>query len=452
MNEREVQLREWPGLDRWRAPEHPEVHWRFGSRVSLVLFAASAAGADGDRFGLGGFLVILGRSVVGGGLLVADDLDEARRHEIDEWAQGRLLDTVGGPTPWRVVGLSAWFRPRAQAADAPFGFYPRAYSGAGFVVGYDLGRFFTLTAGHVRPDAAQDRRAKKEGRPPERHHPDAWRVWPPGVRRQRPGKRTSRESPHCPELLVEPRRVGWSVRFAAVETSRGHGKLVDDRGWTGAFVDLASLSYALDADRGASFGDHRVNFCLTDADGAGQVALALGHLHELAVAADERAGRWLTSSADRARLRGRIDLARVSPPGRSPPRSQPARTGRAPRAVPPRRRRAPGVAPGLPRGMGRRPPGPARGAGPRRRRRCVVGVPPHRPPPRMVGPQDRRPPRPGGHDRRAAPGVRTGGRRSDGRSRPGPLAALRLHDLRGRSAGLPVPGGGRGPPPSRRAL
>jgi hypothetical protein len=318
MTDRAVQLREWPGLSRWRGPEKPTMHPRLGSRVSLVIFGASDGGSDIDRFGLGGVLIVDGPAVLNACLLVGDGLGAGEREAIDRWAASRRIEATGHP--WQVATISAFFNPLATANAAPRAFYPRAYGGAGMVVGYDLGRFFLSTAEHVYPAGSQDPRAEDEGRSRENHHPNAWRVWPPGVRRP---DGNGRRSPNRPELLVEPRRVGWSIHFEA--TKRGRGKVHEGRTWRGAFVDLASLCYALDAKRSASFGDHRRSFGLTtaelplrvtvDAAGADAVAEALSNIFELALAVDQAAGRWFTRLGDRVRDRSALDLAQVSSPG-----------------------------------------------------------------------------------------------------------------------------------------
>src|ERR1019366_1486656 len=91
------------------------------------------------------------------------------------------------------------------------------------------------------------------------------------------------------------------------------------------FIDVLSLAYALDGDRGASLSEHRENFDLSpvelpvsvalDAAGAAQITQAVLAVHELAVTLDEDAGQWFTTAQDRAGGRGRLDLARTVSPG-----------------------------------------------------------------------------------------------------------------------------------------
>jgi hypothetical protein len=135
-------------------------------------------------------------------------------------------------------------------------------------------------------------------------------------------------SPNRPELWVSQRRVGWQVEFAPCgkdDEGRQYGKSVAGRMWRGAFIDVLSLAYGLDADRSATFGEHRHNFGLApvelpltvavDADGAAVVVEAVQAVYELVVVLDERAAQWFTSPEDRAHGVGRLDLARTSSPG-----------------------------------------------------------------------------------------------------------------------------------------
>jgi hypothetical protein len=252
-----------------------------------------------EIFGLGAYLVTQGRSVLEAGLIVPDDLDSESRSVVTCWARDHPVDTTGGPKPWAVVTVSEFFDPRVGT------FVKRAYSGAGWCIGADLGRVFGLIAEHIVP-----RLRKNAG---------SWDLWLPewGVVGDRQNVR--RASPHRPCLRVSARRVGWQIDFGPCE--KGFGKYVGKRQWTGAFFDVLSLAYALDADRGADFAEHREDFGLSpidmpiavtlDADGAAEVAKAVTAVHELAVVLDERSAEWFTTSRDRAEGRGRLNLART---------------------------------------------------------------------------------------------------------------------------------------------
>ncbi len=318
---RVVNLRDWPGTDSYRAPIQPPAHAdRLGDRVGLVLAAASRLPDIGrchqapapERFGLGACLVVIGQSVLEGVLIVPDDLGEAHPDllgSINDWATANMVETVSGPRPWHVVTVSAFCDPRATRECEPWAFAPNAYSAAGFVVGAELGRIFGLMAEHCGP-----RRGVNV---------DAWELWLPGWGREHPNG-WKRASPHRPCLYTRARRVGWQVEFGPC--GKGAGKRMrDGRPWRGAFVDVMSIAYTLDADRGASFAEHRSDFALTsvelpvavtvDEQGATRLADAVRAVHELVLVLDVEAGRWFTTPQDRTEGRGRLDLARISSPG-----------------------------------------------------------------------------------------------------------------------------------------
>ena len=309
---RMVNVRGWPGLDGWRPPSPPRpLSDRLWQRNGLYLFAAAEVGAVPEAFALGVALLAAGPSVVEGALLVSDyleDRDPDGLEAIRVWAKDNRLPTTLGPRPWQVLTLSCFFDPEASTGCGHLAFAPNAYTGRTFVLGADFGRFFGLTAEHFGA-----RRRKASG---------TWEVWPPGWGIQREdGWR--RASPHRPSLRLKARRVGGQVDFGPCD--KGCGKYVDGRLWRGAFVDLLSLAYSLDGDRGAGFGDHRRNLGLPaldlplrvpiDTTGADQVAAAVLSIHETALALDRKAGDWFTTADDRGEGNGRIDLARTISPG-----------------------------------------------------------------------------------------------------------------------------------------
>jgi len=142
--------------------------------VALAVFAAADLDAAGDAFGLGSVLIFRGRSLFHCLLLVPDDLSAEHRAELETWASGRTVATVLGAQPWQVVTRSEWFDPAATIERDPRAFAPRAYTGAGPVVGYDHGRFFGLTAEHFTARTGTAR--------------DQWSIWPPGWGRCAPGR------------------------------------------------------------------------------------------------------------------------------------------------------------------------------------------------------------------------------------------------------------------------
>ncbi len=301
---RVVNMRGWPGLDGWRPPGAPAAYTpRLGDRPALVLVMASEVGVTPERYGLGAFLVVIGRSVLDAGVIVPDDLTAGARTEVEHWTKHHRIETSGGRRRWRVTMLSEFFDPRTGP------FVQNAYSGCGWVIGADLGRIFGLTAEHVVERTGNGR--------------GSWEVWPPGWGIDGEKGRISRTSPHRPPLRCTPRRVGWQVEFGPCE--KRCGKYVGDHQWRGAFVDVLSLAYALDADRGGSFAEHREDLGLgpvelpisvsRDVLGACRMADAVVAVHELAIELDATAPNWFTTAGDRAEERGRLDLARTVSPG-----------------------------------------------------------------------------------------------------------------------------------------
>src|SRR5271166_1167523 len=279
-----VNLRAAPNFDLWRPPVRPPAHaLRLGDRVGLVVTAAAARGAMPESFGLGAYLLVTGLSVLGGGILVADELatdSPEARSSIAGWAANNPIATVAGPRPWALRTLSEFFEPYSGV------FAARAYTGAGWCIGADLGRILGLAAEHW---------GARLGR-----NADAWELWLPGWGREHGHGRWKKRSPHRPPLWLTARRVGWRVEFAPCGKDReGHpaGKRVGGRVWRGAFLDVLSLAYALDADRSASFAEHCSQFGVIadelpiavhlDTDGAQRVARAARSIHALAIALDK---------------------------------------------------------------------------------------------------------------------------------------------------------------------
>jgi hypothetical protein len=101
--------------------------------------------------------------------------------------------------------------------------------------------------------------------------------------------------------------VGWHFAFGPVEN--GNGKWHRGRPWRGAFIDLMTLAYLLDGDRGASYGEHRADFGLDahelplvapcDTIGAGLVTEAVLGMHDFVVALDDAASCWFPHRASR---------------------------------------------------------------------------------------------------------------------------------------------------------
>jgi hypothetical protein len=241
-----------------------------------VVTAAAEAGRVPERFGLGAFLEIAGPSIVRAGIIVPDQIDHdaAALEAITAWGCSNSVSSPKGRLPWETVTLGSFFDPRSGL------FARRAYNGAGWCIGADLGRTFGLCAEHWL------------GR--NEPHSDGFEVWLPGWGKEHERGRWKRASPHRPALRVASERVGWRIEFGPC--AKGNGKRVDGMVWRGAFLDVLSVAYALDADRSASFAEHGANLGLAlaelplavtvDADGAAAVARAVSDIHDMVLTLD----------------------------------------------------------------------------------------------------------------------------------------------------------------------
>lgn len=276
-----VNFRAPPDMGRWRRPTvTPTYAVRLHDRGAVNLVSAAVRGVVPETFAMAAYLNVAGRSIIHPGIVVPDDIDAMPLAAIEKWGGAHPIATTAGPRPWRVSRLSDYFDPMATVERQPWAFQPRAYSGAGFVIGPDLGRVFGLAA-----EGIVERSGRNRG---------AWECWLSGWGRQHERNRWKRRSPNRPPLWMKARRVGWQLEFAPCQ--KGFGKYVDGRPWRGAFIDIMSLAYALDGDRGAPFGEHRANFGLAptelplavavDAEGAVRMAEAVLAVHELVVVLD----------------------------------------------------------------------------------------------------------------------------------------------------------------------
>jgi hypothetical protein len=277
----DIEVRGWPSDVPWRRPARRRLPLvRLGSHLGLILHIAAGGQCSDGSIGLGAYLLNIGSSVVGGGIITPDDTDRATRSSLRRWARRHLLDTLRGQAPWGVTSASRFFDPRGGL------FAKTAYSGRAWCVGADMGRTLSMAAEHWHP----------RGEP----YRDGWVLWLPGWGRPHDRGRWKRVSPHRPCLYVTRRRVGWQVSFGVVE--KGNGKWHMGSPWRGAFVDLLSLAYALDGDRSASYGEHRSNFGLDDSElplavpsdtrGARTLTATVRGLHEFAVCLDRHAAGW----------------------------------------------------------------------------------------------------------------------------------------------------------------
>ncbi len=315
-----INLQDWPGREGVSAkPGRRQPFDRLGDRSGLVLLVAAERYAPEERFGLGAFLSITGRSVHGAGLIVPDDLPERGAEVLRAWCASLFVDTPAGPRPWECLTLSEFF----DYKTGPF--TRRVYCGAGWLVTADLGRTLGLVA---EPPTAN----KEWGAP----RGDFWRnglklhlpTWAEADQREDRGGVLDPVSPHRPALRVKTAGAhGYFAQFARAPGGPGTGKRnPDGTAYRGRFLDVVQAAYVFDGVDSGDLGDHleafgfdRLNLpaaVTLDAEGAEEMAGLVEAVRSLAIVLDEEASKWFTTSADRARGYGRVDLGGlVSPAG-----------------------------------------------------------------------------------------------------------------------------------------
>ena len=313
-----INLQDWPGREGVSAkPSRRQPFDRLGDRSGLVLVAATERYAIEERFGLGAFLSITGRSIHGAGLVVPDDLPERRAEALQVWCASRFVNTPAGPRPWECFSLSEFFDYRTGP------FTKRVYCGAGWFITADLGRTLGLVAEAWAPARATSRSTFWRG---------AFKGYLPtwskiDTRKDHEGRLDS-VSPHRPAFKVKTAGAhGYITQFDRGSGGKGAGKRnPDGTAYRGRFLDVVQAGYVFDGVDSGDLADHLEAFefdsldlpaaVTVDTRGAEQMAALVEAVRSLVIVLDEEASKWFTTSDDRARGYGRVDLGGlVSPAG-----------------------------------------------------------------------------------------------------------------------------------------
>jgi len=310
-----VNLRAWPGRGPQRAPRpRPAFGERLRDRAGLVLVAA-ADRAEPDRWGLGVALRFRAASVSGAWLVVPDDLgrrDPGRLDALTGWAAAQQITTPGGPIPLAICT-------RTELCDPSVGpLTTTIYTGRGWFVTADEGATLGLLAEHARS-------------PTDRFWRGGWVLGIPGWGLVATWTSGGREHQgwqpllHRPVLRVKPIGAHFLTARFAPAGRRGfdtHGGRVGawehGRPFEGRVVDLIGPAHALDGHDHSDLGVHLESFGLpavdlataVPVDKAGGEELLDGAraIHRLALALDDEAAQWCTTSLEREQGRTRIGL------------------------------------------------------------------------------------------------------------------------------------------------
>ncbi len=313
-----LNLQDWPGREGVSVkPVRPQPFERLGDRSGIVFVAAAERYAPEERFGLGAYLSITGRSVLGRGLVVPDDRPDVSE-VLQVWCRGRTVETPAGPRPWECQTLREFFDYRTGL------FTRRVYTGAGWLVTADLGRTLGLVAEAWAPTRATKRS-------------DFWRgglklylpTWSKIDGRENHERRLDPVSPHRPAFLVKTAGAhGYVGQFDRGQGSASAGKRnPDGTPYRGRPLDVVTGGHVFDGVDSGELGDHLEAFGIDridlpaavtlDADGAELMGNLVDVVRSLVLVLDEEAARWLTTSRDRARRYGRLDLGSSRLPSRA---------------------------------------------------------------------------------------------------------------------------------------
>jgi hypothetical protein len=316
-----LNLQDWPGRAGVSAkPIRRQPSDCLSDHSGIVFVAAAERYAPEERFGLGPFLSITGRSLHRAGLVVPDDPPEVVK-AMRDWCASRFVDTPAGPRPWECLTLSEFFDYRTGL------FTRRVYCGAGWLVTSDLGRTLGLVAEAPLP-------GKEWGAP----RGDFWRggfklhlpTWAKVDAREGRGGVLDAVSPHRPALRVKTAGAhGYFAQFARAPGGAGVGagkRNPDGTAYRGRFLDVIQLAHVLDGVDSGDLGDHLEAFgfdridvpaaITVDAEGAEQMARLVEAVRSLAIVLDDEASKWFTTPGDRSRGYIRLDLGGlVSPAG-----------------------------------------------------------------------------------------------------------------------------------------
>jgi hypothetical protein len=302
-------------VSRFRAERRPPTAERLRDRIALVLVAVAERATIPERWGLGVALLVVGSTVLGALLIVADDL--AERDPIGfaalvQWAARQSIATPNGVVPIQLITRSAFCHPAEGALVR------HTYRGGGWWVTADEGRSIGLLAewwGAARG-----------------HFLDGFVLGLPGcgkygVRIDTKGRRRAgwQADLHTPPLRVkalgdhglraEYGRAGWGGRTPDGQPA-GHWE--KGRPFLGRIVDLIGPAFALDGQDTSSLAAHLGVFGLDGSDvpaalpvvteSADQLLALVRGIQSLALALDAEAARWFVTAEDLQEGRATVGL------------------------------------------------------------------------------------------------------------------------------------------------
>ena len=325
MTAQRINLHAWPGRgNASRAPAAGDTPGaeRFADRPGIVLVAAAERDVLPETWGLGIALSVHGPTVSGASLIVPDGLAGDQLAALRTWAASVALATPSGHRRVRVTTRTAWCDPDGSGLIG-------AYKGGRWFVTADEGRSLGLLVDWRGPAMGRFRGGFSLGLP-------GWGA--PGEWRTRRGRSRSgwRARLHEPALRVKAlgghgliAQWGRAGRRGLTpdgqEAGHWEGKRGQRKPFGGRIVDLVGPAHAFDGLDTGDLGEHLGAFGLPPVDlpaevpvtpeSAAQLLDVASSVHQLALALDTEAGRWLMTREDHRAGIARLTLRRIVSPG-----------------------------------------------------------------------------------------------------------------------------------------
>ena len=290
-----IDLPTWPGRAALKTrPPSPFRSQRLVDRPAMVLLVIAERGARSDegyseeRFGLGAYLLIHGRSVTTGGIIFPAGREEIRAI-VESWCATHMIDTLIGPKYWSSLSLSEFFDYKKGL------FTQQIYCGGSWLISMDLGRTLGLCTQHW-------------GKARGTFWRDGFTIYLPTWCRfeMRNGRDHVRPvSPHRPPIHI--RAIGPYGYMAAFARPGGDGtsgrRNRDGSAYQGRFIDLIPLGSIFDGIDSHEASDHLHAFAISsreiptslpiDGEAIEILSEAVLAAHDLALSLDHEASLWL---------------------------------------------------------------------------------------------------------------------------------------------------------------
>lgn len=326
MTVQRVNLHAWPGRGNVSnfTPSHgaPRAE-RFGERPAIVLVAAAERSRVPEAWGLGVALGVNGPTITRATLIVPDDLDGERLDALKTWARGAALSTPSGRRRVKVMTRGVWCDPEGSGLIG-------CYRGGKWLVTADEGRSLGLLADWSAPAVGRRFRGGFTLGLAGWGHYGTWTT--------KKGRRRSgwQAQLHEPTLRVRALGAhGLKAQFgragregltpAGDEAGHWEGKRGDRKPFGGRIVDLIGAAHAFDGIDSSDLGEHVTAFGLPALDvpaavpvipeGAQELLDVALAMHQLALALDAEAARWLTTPEDVRDGAARLTWRGVVSPG-----------------------------------------------------------------------------------------------------------------------------------------